>query len=494
MWHSATRDLALVLGASWLARIVFVAVVGDAHSVDVESWKLAVAVRAEGQNPYETGVLNWPPLWLEVIVVLDAVARHLDLAFLSVLRVYLVLVESAIVLTLYLTLVSIGARRDAVVRALLVGIAVNPVMIILVCQHGNSDVNVGLLVSLACSALIVHQRSRDVLVWLVGCLLLGLGVLAKTTPLALAPVLAPGARLASRTGRALGAALFLLPVVIGMSVIVALAPDPVREHVIGYRTAPGNFGFPGVLQGVTAVDDRSRLLVLAALAAVAVALWLSSRTRLGKPLSGTRMVLQVLTILMLAALLLVEVLEALGVTARDRYGSVFAFGLVAALVAMGYRLWREPPLTPESLYLLVALIFMVIVTFGTGYAAHYAPWFVPALIATYVLLDDVWRRLLLIGYFIAAATYAVEYALISFLGAYLDPIFDYPQWVDDAGQWLFPPHRWGLVRLPLVVIYVVVIAAGIARLHRLMTRSSGDSGERTSRPEGSPGETAPGRS
>jgi hypothetical protein len=481
----AIRDLGIVLLVSWIARGAFVAAVGDAHSVDVESWKLAVAVRGEGQNPYETGVLNWPPLWLEVIVVLDAVARQLDVAFLSVLRVYLVLVESAIVVTLYLTLVSIGARRDAVRRALLVGIAVNPVMIILVCQHGNSDVNVGLLVTLACSALIVHQRTRDVLVWLVGCLLLGLGVLAKTTPLALAPLLAPGARLASRTGRALGAALFLFPVVIGMSVIVALVPDAVRDHVIRYRTAPGNFGFPGVLQGVTAVDDRSRLLVMAALATFAAALWLSSGRRHVK-LSDTRSVLLVLTILMLAALLLVEALEALDVAARDKYESAFTLGLVAALVLMGYRLWQEPPLTPASLYLLVALVFMAVNAFGTGYAAHYAPWFVPALIATYVLLDDVWRRLLLVGYFVAAVTYAVEYALISFLGAYLDPIFGYPQWVDDAGQWLFPPHRWGLVRLPLVVIYLVVIAAGIARLRGLSARSSDGTAERVSTPAASP--------
>jgi hypothetical protein len=248
-----------------------------------------------------------------------------------------------------------------------------------------------------------------------------------------------------------------------------------------------------VLQGVTAVDDRSRLLVLAALAAFAAAVWLSSGRRPVK-LSDTRSVLLVLAILMLAALLLVEVLEALDVAARDRYGSAFTLGLVAAFLLLGYRLWQKPPLTPASLYLLVALIFMAVNAFGTGYAAHYAPWFVPALIATYVLLDDVWRRLLLVGYFVAAVTYAVEYALISFLGAYLDPIFGYPQWVDDAGQWLFPSHRWGLVRLPLVVIYVVVIAAGIARLPGLMMRSSGDSGARTSRPEGLPGETAPARS
>ena len=219
-------------------RAVFVAAIGEADSGDVNNWLLALATRAEGRNPYETGVLNWPPLWLEVIVVLDRVADYLDVSFLSVLRVYLVLVESATVVTLYLTLVYVGAPRDAIRRALLVGIALNPVMIILVCQHGNSDVNVGLFVSLACAALIVHERSRTS--WS-GCRPppAGPGVLAKTTPLVLAPVLAPGARLASRTGRALGAALFLLPVVIGLSVIAALVPDAVYTYVIQYRSAPG---------------------------------------------------------------------------------------------------------------------------------------------------------------------------------------------------------------------------------------------------------------
>ena len=410
------------------------AVIDDAHSVDVDSWVLAVATQAEGRNPYETGVLNWPPLWLEVIFVLDRVADYLDMSFLSVLRLYLVLIESATVVTLYLTLVYVGAPRDAIRRALLVGIALNPVMIILVCQHGNSDVNVGLFVSLACAALIVYERSRDVLVWLVGCLLLGLGVLAKTTPLVLAPVLAPGARLAPRTGRALGVALFLIPVVIGLSVIVALVPDAVYTHVIRYRTAPGNFGFPGVLQGVTAVDYRSRIVLMSALAVFAFVVWLSSRMR-HESLSGTRAVLVALTVLMLAALLLVEVLEALTIGARDKLRLRFHICLFSAVVLMGYRLWKEQPLAAETLYLLVALIFMVVVTFGTGYAAHYAPWFVPALIATYVLLDDGWRRLLLIGYFIAAATYAFEYAFIAFLGAYADPIFGYPQWIDDFGGW-----------------------------------------------------------
>ena len=241
------RDIAIVLAVSWVARAVFVAAIGDHHSLDVEFWRIALDAQEEGRNPYETGRLNWPPLWLMVIVALDHAASAVDVSFLSALRLYLVLVESAMVVALYLTLVRAGARRDAVRRALLFGIALNPIAILLVCQHGNSDVQVGLLVILAVAALLAHGRSRDVVFWLIGCLLLGIGVLAKTVPLILAPVLAPGARLASTAGRVLGATLLLGPAVLGVGVILALAPRAVWDHVIGYRSTQGYFGVSGIL-------------------------------------------------------------------------------------------------------------------------------------------------------------------------------------------------------------------------------------------------------
>jgi hypothetical protein len=470
----------IVLAASWLARIVFIAAVGDAHSLDVEYWQGALGARAEGKNPYETGVLNWPPLWLEIIVVLDYVADGLDLSFLSVLRVYLILVESAIVVTLYLTLVSIGAARPAVRRALLVGIALNPVMIILVCQHGNSDVNVGLFVTLACSALVAFRRSRDVVLWLVGCLLLGLGVLAKTTPLILAPLLAPGARLASNMGRALGLALFLLPVWAGLSVLLALVPSAIRDHVIGYKTRPGNFGIAGVIQEVTITTAAYRLAVVLVLSAAALLLWAWSRR--GGSGSPTSRYLLALTVAMLVAVVLVEMLDAVSIDARSRYGTLFTLALVGLIVWLGYRLWREPPLAAGPLFLLVAVVFMSVIAFGTGYGAHYAPWFLPALVATYVLLDDAWRKLLLVAYAIAAVTYALEYAFIDFLGAYAAAALGEPGWVIETGEWLNQPDRWGAMRLPLFVAYLVVIAAGIARISELMKRSSADSGGRRSPP------------
>ncbi len=412
-----------MLATSLLARAAFVLVVGDARSSDVGHWLGALEYQDEGRNPYESGVLNWPPLWLVVIVTLEYAANVVDVSFLSALRLYLVLVESALVVTLYLTLVRTGAERSSVRRALLVGIALNPVAILLVCQHGNSDVQVGLLVTLAVAALLAHGRSRDVVLWLTGCLLLGVGVLAKTVPLVLAPVLASGARLTTTAGKVLGAALFLGPAALGVGVILALAPQAVLEHVIRYRSTRGFFGVSGFLDEHF-FDD----------------------------LSG-------------------ELGELTGIDARSTYGTVFTLGVVALVVWLGWRLWREAPLPPERLFLLVAVVLMAVVALGPGYGPQYAYWFLPALLATYVLLDDRWRRLLLVGYVVAALTYAVEYAFVPWLGAYASAVDGNAGWVADVSEYLDTPQRLTLFRLPLFAVYLVVVAAGLGRL------AGGSSGE-----------------
>ena len=142
-----------------------------------------------------------------VIVGLDYAANLVDLGFWTVLRLYLFAVESALVVALYLTLVSSGAERGAVRRALLVGIALNPVTIILVCQHGNSDVQVGLVVTLAVAALGAHGRSRDVVMWLAAACSSASGS-SRRPPRSSSRPLGSGRSAWSNAGRALGAVLF----------------------------------------------------------------------------------------------------------------------------------------------------------------------------------------------------------------------------------------------------------------------------------------------
>jgi hypothetical protein len=122
--------------------------------------------------------------------------------------------------------------------------------------------------------------------------------------------------------------------------------------------------------------------------------------------------------------------------------------------------------------LLVAVIFMAVVAFGPGYGAHYAYWFIPALIGTYVLLDDAWRRLLLVAYVVAGVTYAVEYAVVPFLGAWAVAMFGGSGWMTDFAEHLSTPHHWVLYRLPLFVVYLVVIAQGIRRLSRQLDQEA----------------------
>lgn len=460
--RGAGRDLAVILGAAWIARVLFVVAIGDAHSLDVDYWRGALAALDEGRNPYETGVLNWPPLWLVVIEAVDSVASLVGVAFWSALRVYLVLVESVLVVTIYVTLVSYGAGRAAVRRALIVGIALNPVAIILVCQHGNSDVQVGLLVTLAVAALGAHQRSRDVAAWLGGCLFLGLGVLAKTVPLVLAPLLAPGARLASRGERALGAALFLGPAALGTAVILVLAPAAVWDNVITYRSTRGYFGLAGMVRELADVDVR---LTSVTLAAVAVLAGLALAARARRPLALGEATLLGEIGLTVCTLWLVEAMDRFSlVDARAHYATVFTVALVTAAGTAFLLLWRREPPTTPSLFLLAGVGLMIVVAFGPGYGPQYAYWFLPALVATYVLLDDGWRRLLRVAWVVGAVTYVVEYAVVDYLGAWAAHVFGSADWITEAGEHLKTPHHLVLFSLPLYGVYLVVIAAGFERL------------------------------
>ena len=466
-WLERSSDLSILLGVSWLARVLFVIAIGDAHSVDVDAWQRALEAEHDGQNPYETGVLNWPPFWLQIIALLDAVANHVDTSFWTALRIYLIMAESALVATLYLTLVSVGARRDAVRRALLVGIALNPVAILLVCEHGNSDINVGLLVTLAVTALIAHWRSRNVVLWLCGCLLLGVGVLAKTVPLVLAPILAPGARLAGKAGTVLGAALFLGPAALGLSVIMALAPEATRMHVIEYRSLSGFFGVHGLLYDVTTVRAWIGPVMVVALLVSAAFIWRSGSRE--PPLSAN-LVFLVGALLFMAAVYgvatLFDRLSSLDV--RPRYDTLFTLLAIATIVWLSHRLWRGPLLKPEELFLVVAVTFMLVVAFGPGYGPQYAYWFMPALVATYVLLDDAWRRLLRIGYVVAGLTYLVEYGFIPWLGAWVPAVFGSSDWTTDVAEFLIP-YRLVLLNVPLFAVYLLVLAGGIERLAALRT-------------------------
>src|SRR5262249_28994654 len=184
------------------------------------------------------------PLWLVVIWVLDHVSRGLGISFFLTLRLFLIAVESGVVVLLYSFLARVvpGQAR----RIVIVGISLNPIAILLVCQHGNFDVLVGLTCLAGALALGRYTRTRDPIMWLVGALCLGLGALAKTVP----PLLARGARLNGWPARWLVLALLLGPAVLGDAVILVLAPHAVVHNVLFYRSQPGSYGITGIARAI----------------------------------------------------------------------------------------------------------------------------------------------------------------------------------------------------------------------------------------------------
>ena len=400
----AATDLLVVLGCAWLVRAAVIATwPASAHSDDLDSWIAVANALRHGANPYvATDIVKWPPFAIVVVWLIDHVARGLGVSFFFVMRVTLIAAESAIAIVLYLLLTRFAPAR-AVRRVLLVGISFNPIAILFVCQHENIDVFVGLFVVLALWALVSYERTADAVPWLAGCLALGLGAFAKTIPLVLAPLLVSGFRAASKLGRTLGLALFLGPVGLGLSVVFVLAPHAVARNVLLYRSISGYFGVTGLL-GIANHGNLSHA-----------------------------------------------------------YGTFFLVVLVAVLALLVRAVWMQG-LDERRTVLLAGLVLAAVPALGPGYAPQYAYWFMPALIASYLLFDNGWRTILLWFYIVAAVDFVIEYALLRALGRFLVGFFDSSGSLHRLSDRLSTPGAETELRLPLFVAFLVLLVAGARRL------------------------------
>jgi hypothetical protein len=397
-------DLFIVLGSAWIVRAVAIAVWPRiSHSSDLNSWMEVAFQLRQGTNPYATtSILKWPPFALVLVWLIDHVAVLLGVTFFTVMRATLVAAEGAVAVVLYFLMTRFAPARD-VRRILLVGICFNPIAILFSVQHENIDVFVGLLVVLCLRALVSAEPGRDAVGWLAGSLALGLGVFVKTVPLALLPLLAPRARTASKVGRTLALALFVGPVLLSLAVVAVFGPHAVLDNVLGYRSVSGYFGITGLL-------DLAHL---------------HSVTRL--------------------------------------YERVFTVALVAGVAVLFRVLWYRG-LDAKRTILLAGLVLAAIPAVGPGYAPQYAYWFMPALIASYPLFDDGWRRILLVCYAVAAVTFVIDYGLVVGLGHFFNGFFGDTGFVHRLGERISTPGAQTVVRLPLFAAFLVVLTAGCRRV------------------------------
>ncbi len=394
----------LLLAIAWAARAPFIALMpARIHSDDVDHWIVVARALRHGLNPYATTTyLNWPPAWMVCVSLLDHVSRAFDVSFFLVLRLFLIATESVVIVVVYRFLHRVAPREAMPI--VLVGLCLNPVAILLVCQHGNFDVLLGLWVTVGAFTLARQEGPTDILRWLAASLCFGIAALVKTVPLVLAPLLARTAALARPLERWIAAALFVGPIALGLSVILAYAPHAVVENVIRYRSSPGYFGITGLL-AASGADGAS-----------------SAYTK-----------------------------------------AIFPLALAVAEVVAFRWLWRRG-LDGSATVLAAALALLAVPALGPGYAPQYAYWWLPLLVATYPLFDTEWRRILALFYALLVTTYVAEYALVPSQGAFLHALLPHSGRIGDISDSLRDPYWSTLLRLPLFLGTLLVLAGGFARI------------------------------
>jgi hypothetical protein len=411
------RDVIVVLLVAWTARLIFMLTMPpEARSFDTHSWESVANDLKAGGNPYQTTFfLNWPPFWLQLIFVISKISTALSIPFFRVLQVFLILVESVVIILLTRLIREIAP--EARVRTLvIIGLALNPAAILLICQHCNFDVIVALWLMLFMLNLLRYNRTNDYADWLCACLFLGLGILTKTVPLFLIPLLAGGFREATTRLKFLGLVLLVGPVTLGVSIIYVLAPADVTTKVFEYRSQGETFGFSGLFH-LAGVDQMTVF-----------------------------------------------------------YNLFFYLLLFTVMILSSILFWRRKSIRDQETVLLAALLLAGIPVLGPGYGPQYLYWFMPFLVATCAFFKGKWRRVLIGFALIAVCTYLVEYALVGADGMFLLKIMAHRandiETLKQAYS-LVPVITkcesltgLTLIRLPLFAAYLTLLVVGTSVLLR----------------------------
>ena len=394
---STVLHLGILLSFSIFLRLLYLVFFWWAPgSFDLQSWHKVTALLEAGKNPYiETELLNWPPLWMQVLFVSSKVAHFLQLPFSIILRTVLIFFESATEALLFITLLRFIDIKKAF-AIVFFGMVCNPICILLVCQHSNFDVIVGFFILLALFFIVSYQKTANESYWLAATLAIGLGILTKTIPVLLIPVLFYNCKRRTPIANGLGLILTLLPATIGMGVIFSLAPDAISVKVLQYRSYPGYFGITGLLVK-WGVGDFIPI-----------------------------------------------------------YSGLFAFFTFGLMLYLTIFYARVSNVAPKIFYATSLFCLIIVPALGPGYALQYISWFIPLMAVFYSFSEGKIKTLILCFYAVAIISYAIQYLFQTSLGG-LIPILSQATWAIDFDVHLSTRTSSTIYGLPLFLLYLTII-------------------------------------
>ena len=266
-----------------------------------------------------------------------------------------------------------------------------------------TDVIVSLLIVLFFVTLFYFWEKNTPDYWLCACLFLGLGVLTKTIPLILFPLLLYCAKRINPRYRLIGAYLFIFPCFLGMSILFTLGPGQTFVSVLSYRAKAGYFGFTSLLY-----DAPYALSV---------------------------------------------------------YSMLFLALILFILAKSSIYFFKQKKLDSKYLLLFGTLLLMIIPTFGPGYSPQYIYWYIPLLIMSYSLFDGKWKILLIAFYCISVVTYIVEYGFFITHGAFFAALFE-RRGIDISNlcEQLSTASAQSIIRIPIFLADLVIISKGFLLL------------------------------
>jgi len=245
-YRSDINSILLLLGIFLLARILFVIFMPPTFSKDLYFWLESIDIVNKGGEPDSSnGLLNWSLFWMPVLYGIRFISKITSVSDTRLIQIVLVIGEAMVMLLSYWILRRF-LNQQRPVKVLIIALALNPISILLNCQHCNFDVFVAFWVLLFVGALLHFYETQSSESWLIACFFLGMGIFTKTVPVMLSPILLVGIKKLNPVTVFFGFVLLFMPVIEGMSILISWAHTNIKTG-LNYRSVPCWYGITGFL-------------------------------------------------------------------------------------------------------------------------------------------------------------------------------------------------------------------------------------------------------